>query len=339
MKGRDNMIKKEEDTGKEGQVHSAEEASINEPPAPDADLNKTPKEDFPIVGIGASAGGLAAFEAFFSAMPNDTNPGMAFVLVQHLDPNHKSLLTDLIGRYTRMPVYEIKDGMVVQPDCVYVIPPNHDMIFQDGKLQLLEPSEPRGHRLPIDIFFRSLAQSKQELAIGIVLSGTGSDGALGVRAIKAEGGMVMTQTPESSEYDGMPRSAIATNLVDYTLTPVEMPAQLVTYVTQAFGKRPLFDPQDRRRDEKDIQPAAHPDRSRLFPLQAEHHQPPHRAAHGCPEYPECGQVCALFRAKTCRSGGALFRPFNRRHKFLPQSHGIRDTPEKINPGSLHQQAH
>ena len=242
MKGRDNMIKKKEDTGKEGQVHSAEETAVHEQPAPDADLNKTPKEDFPIVGIGASAGGLAAFGAFFSAMPNDTNPGMAFVLVQHLDPNHKSLLTELIGRYTRMPVYEIKDGMVVQPDCVYVIPPNHDMIFQDGKLQLLEPSEPRGHRLPIDIFFRSLAQSKQDLAIGIVLSGTGSDGALGVRAIKAEGGMVMTQTPESSEYDGMPRSAIATNLVDYTLTPVEMPAQLVTYVTQAFGKRPLLIP-------------------------------------------------------------------------------------------------
>ena len=110
------MIKKEEDTGKEGQVHSAEEASISEQPAPDADSNQIPKEDFPIVGIGASAGGLAAFEAFFSAMPNDTNPGMAFVLVQHLDPNHKSLLTDLIGRYTRMPVYEIKDGMVVQPD-------------------------------------------------------------------------------------------------------------------------------------------------------------------------------------------------------------------------------
>ncbi len=242
MKGCDNMIKKKEVTGKEEKLHTTEETSISEPPAPDANSNKSPKEDFPIVGIGASAGGLAAFEAFFSAIPNDTNPGMAFVLVQHLDPNHKSILTELIGHYTRMPVYEVKDGMVVQPDCVYVIPPNHDMIYQDSKLQLLEPSEPRGHRLPIDIFFRSLAQSKQELAIGIVLSGTGSDGSLGVRAVKAEGGMVMTQTPESSEYDGMPRSAIATGLVDYPLTPAEMPAQLVTYVTQAFGKRPQLIP-------------------------------------------------------------------------------------------------
>ncbi|AKB23136.1 Chemotaxis protein methyltransferase CheR [Methanosarcina sp. WH1] len=242
MKGCDNMIKKKEDSGKEEKLHSAEEASISEQLAPDADSNQIPKEDFPIVGIGASAGGLAAFEAFFSAMPNDTSLGMAFILVQHLDPNHKSLLADLIGRYTRMLVYEIKDGMIVQPDCVYVIPPNHDMIFQDGKLQLLEPSEPRGHRLPIDIFFRSLAQSKQELAIGIVLSGTGSDGALGVRAIKAEGGMVMTQTPESSEYDGMPRGAIATGLVDYPLPPAEMPAQLIAYVTQAFGKRPHLIP-------------------------------------------------------------------------------------------------
>ena len=238
MKGCDNMIKKKEVTGKEEKLHTTEETSISELPAPDANSNKSPKEDFPIVGIGASAGGLAAFGNLFSAIPDDTNPGMAFILVQHLDPNHKSILTDLIGRYTRMPVYEVKDGMVVQPDCVYVIPPNHDMIFQDGALQLLEPAEPRGHRLPIDLFFRSLAQCKQELAIGIVLSGTGSDGTLGTRAIKAEGGMLMVQTPESSEYDGMPRSAIATGLVDYILEPAEMPAQLIAYVTQAFGKRP-----------------------------------------------------------------------------------------------------
>ncbi len=141
-----------------------------------------------------------------------------------------------------MPVYEVKDGMVVQPNCVYVIPPNHDMVLEYGTLQLQEPAEPHGHRLPIDLFFRSLAQSKQELAIGIVLSGTGSDGTLGVRAIKAEGGMVMAQSPESSEYDGMPRSAIATGLVDYILTPDEMPAQLIAYVTQAFGKRPQVVP-------------------------------------------------------------------------------------------------
>jgi len=232
------QVSKREQLPEEEQTHTIEETPIIKHPAPDANSNKSPIEDFPIVGIGASAGGLAAFENFFTAMPEDTGSGMAFVLVQHLDPNHKSILTDLIGRYTSMPVYEVKDEMVVKPGCVYVIPPNHDMIFEYGTLKLLKPAEPRGHRLPIDLFFRSLAQSKQELAICIVLSGTGSDGTLGVRAIKAEGGMVMAQTPESSEYDGMPRSAIATGMVDYILTPAEMPAQLIAYVTQAFGKRP-----------------------------------------------------------------------------------------------------
>ena len=190
---------------------------------------------FPIVGIGASAGGLAAFEAFFSGMPVDTDPGMAFVVVQHLAPDHKSILSDLIRRYTRMQVFDVEDGIAVQPNCAYIIPPNRDMAFLNGTLQLLEPSAPRGRRLPIDFFFRSLAQDQGERAIGIVLSGTGSDGTQGVRAIKGEGGMIMAQNPESTEFDGMPRSAIATGLVDYELPPAEMPAQLIAYATHAFG--------------------------------------------------------------------------------------------------------
>lgn len=192
--------------------------------------------DFPIVGIGASAGGLAAFEAFFSGMPADTDPGMAFVLVQHLAPDHKSILTDLVQRYTRMQVFEVEDGMTVRPNCAYIIPPGRDMAFLDGALQLLEPSAPRGHRMPIDFFFRSLAQDQRERAIGIVLSGTGSDGTLGIRAIKGDGGMVMVQNPASTEYDGMPCSALATGLVDYELPPAEMPAQIIAYATHAFGK-------------------------------------------------------------------------------------------------------
>jgi two-component system CheB/CheR fusion protein len=197
-----------------------------------------PEKGFPIVGIGASAGGLAAFEAFFSGMPADIDPGMAFVLVQHLAPDHKSILTDLIRRYTRMQVFEVEDGMTVLQNCAYIIPPNRDMAFLNGALQLMEPTAPRGQRLPIDFFFRSLAQDQHERAIGIVLSGTGSDGTLGVRAIKGEGGMVMAQNPESTEYDGMPRSAIATGLVDYELPAAEMAAQLIAYATQAFGKPP-----------------------------------------------------------------------------------------------------
>jgi two-component system, chemotaxis family, CheB/CheR fusion protein len=192
---------------------------------------------FPIVGIGASAGGLAAFEAFFSGIPADADPNMALVLVQHLAPDHKSMLTELIQRYTRLKVYEVEDGMAVHPNCVYIIPPGKDMALLRGALQLLEPAAPRGQRMPIDFFFRSLAVGQRERAIGIILSGTGSDGSLGVRAIKGEGGMVIVQTPASTEHDGMPRSALATGLADFELPPAEMPIQIISFVTHALGKR------------------------------------------------------------------------------------------------------
>ncbi len=201
-----------------------------------------PDDRFPIVGIGASAGGLAAFEAFFSAMPATPAPNIAFVLVQHLAPDHKSILSDLIRRYTPMQVFEVTDGMVVQPNCAYIIPPNRNMALLNGTLQLIAQAEPRGLRLPIDFFFRSLAQDLRERAICIVLSGTGSDGTLGLRAVKGEGGMVMAQTPESTDYDGMPRSAIATGMVDYVLAPAAMPAQLATYVAHSFGIRQYLTP-------------------------------------------------------------------------------------------------
>ena len=195
--------------------------------------------NFPIVGIGASAGGLAAFEAFFAVMPADRDPGTAFVLVQHLAPDHKSILADLIQRRTRMAVHEVTDGMGVQPNCVYIIPPAHDMALLNGRLQLLKPSAARGHRLPIDFFFCSLAQDQHERTIGIILSGTGTDGTLGARAIKGENGLVLAQNPESAEFDGMPRSAIATGLVDYVMPPAEMPAKLIAYTAHLAGSRPL----------------------------------------------------------------------------------------------------
>ncbi len=193
---------------------------------------------FPIVGIGASAGGLAAFEAFFAGMPADADPGMAFVLVQHLAPDHQSLLTELIQRATRMQVLEVEDGMVVRVNCVYIIPPNRDMAFLNGSLHLLEPVAPRGHRLPIDYLFRSLARDQREKAIGIVLSGTGSDGTLGVRAIKDGGGMAMAQDAASAEFDAMPHNAMATGVIDYELAPAQMPAQLIAYVSHALGNPP-----------------------------------------------------------------------------------------------------
>ena len=233
------------------QTHQPEPKQKQKAPAPraaaaDPRLNEAeqepseqPTRGFPIVVIGASAGGLGAFQAFFAGMPTHVDPGMAFVLVQHLAPDHKSILTDLVRRYTRMQVFEVEDGMVVQPNCAYIIPPNCDMAFLNGTLQLLEPASPRGQRMPIDFFFRSLAQDQHERAICIVLSGTGSDGTLGVRAIKGEGGMVMVQNPESTEYDGMPRSALATGLVDYELPPAELPAQLIAYANHAFGRPPV----------------------------------------------------------------------------------------------------
>jgi two-component system CheB/CheR fusion protein len=182
---------------------------------------------FPIVGIGASAGGLEAFEQFFTHTPPET--GMAFVLIQHLDPKHKSILSELVQRYTKMKVHEVEDGMVVEPDTVYVIPPNRNLALLHGVLHLLEQSEIPGVRTPIDFFFRSLAEDRKEEAICIVLSGTGTEGSLGLRAVKGEGGLVMVQDPGSAKYDGMPRSAIATGLADFVLPPEKMSDQLLRY--------------------------------------------------------------------------------------------------------------
>jgi two-component system CheB/CheR fusion protein len=162
---------------------------------------------------------------------------MAFVLVQHLAPDHKSILAELIRRTTRMPVVEVEDGMVVQANCVYVIPPNRDLACLNGTLQLLERPEPHGLRLPIDFFFGSLAQDQREHAIGIVLSGTGSDGAVGVRAIKSAGGLVMAQSPASAEFDGMPRSALATGVIDFELPADEMGAGLIAFSRHARNRQ------------------------------------------------------------------------------------------------------
>lgn len=199
------------------------------------------QKSFPIVGIGASAGGLKALELFFAGMP-DTHPKMAFIVVQHLAPDHKSILTELIGRHTRMKVVEVEDGMLVRPDCAYIIPPNKDMAIINRTLQLLEPAAPRGQRLPIDFFFRSLADDCKERAVAIVLSGTGSDGASGIQTIKALGGIVMVQNPDSADYDGMPRSAIATELVDYILLPQEMPKQLLAHSASIYQTNPSIEP-------------------------------------------------------------------------------------------------
>lgn len=186
---------------------------------------------FPIVGIGASAGGLEALEEFFRHAP--TNSGMAFVLVQHLDPSHPSLLTEILQRTTTMPVVEAQDQIPVKPNGVYVIPPNRDMAIFHGKLQLSIPNEPRGQRMPIDAFLRSLAEDQQDNAIGIILSGTGTDGTLGLRAILGAGGITLVQEPASAKYDGMPTSAIQAGYASHILTVEHMPEALLTDTRRA----------------------------------------------------------------------------------------------------------
>lgn len=189
------------------------------------------RQSLPIVGIGSSAGGLEAVEAFFSAMPSET--GCAFVLVPHLAPTHVSIMPELIQKQTTMKVVQITDGISVQPDSVYVVPPNRDLSILNGTLQLMELNHPRGAHLPIDKFFTSLALDQGTNAVCIILSGTGRDGTLGAKAIKAESGMVMVQDETSAKYDGMPRSAIATGIADYVLPPSEMPRQLLKFLRHA----------------------------------------------------------------------------------------------------------
>ena len=181
-----------------------------------------------MVGIGASAGGLEALEQFLSHVPPDS--GMAFIIVQHLDPTYKGMLPELLQRATPMPVQQVKDRMKVQPNCVYVIPPNKDLSMLSGKLYLLEPAAPRGLRLPIDSFLRSLAMDQQERSVGVILSGMGTDGTLGLRAIKEKAGVVLVQEPASTKFDSMPRSAIDAGLADFVAPAGELPGKLMAYL-------------------------------------------------------------------------------------------------------------
>jgi two-component system CheB/CheR fusion protein len=183
------------------------------------------KQKFPIVGIGASAGGLEAFESFFQNVKADC--GMAFVLVPHLDPGHPSILDEILQRITTLPVTEADDQTAVLPNRVYIIPPNRDMAILNGELQLSVPDQPRGLRMPIDHFLRSLADDQAEMAIGIILSGTGTDGTLGLRAIHGVGGLCLVQEPDSAKYDGMPQSAIQAGYATHIMPAAQMPNVLL----------------------------------------------------------------------------------------------------------------
>ena len=182
---------------------------------------------FPIVGIGCSAGGLEALEKFLNHIPQKS--GMAFVIIQHLDPTHQGILTELLQRITPLTVTQVTDRMQVRPDSVYVIPPNKDMSLLHGYLYLLEPVSPRGLRLPIDLFFRSLAEDLHEQAIGVILSGMGTDGTLGLKAIKEKAGAVFVQDPVDAKFTGMPLSAIDAGLADLVAGVEELPQAILAY--------------------------------------------------------------------------------------------------------------
>ncbi|KPQ29548.1 MAG: two-component system, chemotaxis family, CheB/CheR fusion protein [Marinobacter excellens HL-55] len=203
-----------------------------------------------MVGIGASAGGLASLEDFFRHAPCDT--GMAFLVVQHLDPTQKALLPELLQRYTTMPVYEAQQNMAIGADSVYVIPPNRELRVLSNTLKLEQPTKPRGLRLPINVLFSSLASAQGEQSVAVVLSGMGADGTLGLQAIKATGGLSVVQAPESAQFDAMPRSAITAGCADIVAPAAELPARILDYI--------------RRVPEPDQSHHTHPPMTQLDPI-------------------------------------------------------------------------
>lgn len=213
---------------------SAPQAGQARPPSHGYALRKHGSVDFPVVGLGASAGGLDTFKRFFDALPADC--GMAFVLIQHLDPKHQSLMVELLTGHTPMKVVQATDGMRLERDHVYLIPPGVYLAVEDGALRLSKPRERHGARMPFDFFLRSLAQECGERAICAVLSGTGTDGSLGLKAVKEKGGLVIVQDPEEAAFDGMPRSAIMSGGADLVLAVTKIPPALVRYSRQTYVK-------------------------------------------------------------------------------------------------------
>ncbi|MEO5324012.1 PAS domain-containing protein [Mesorhizobium sp. CC13] len=202
----------------------------------EAEANETSHAAITVVGIGASAGGIEALSGFFDAMTVDS--GCAFVVVLHLDPKRESEMARILGGYTKMPVAQVRDGMQIAPDHVYVIAPDSEIKLAGGGLQVSKPSEARGQRHPIDVLFASIAKQQRERSVAIVLSGTGSNGTEGLKEIRAQGGMSLVQAPETARFDAMPRSAIAAGLADHVLAPERMPETLLAYIHHGY----VFDP-------------------------------------------------------------------------------------------------
>ena len=186
--------------------------------------DSVPAEHY-IVAIGASAGGLEAIHEFFDNMPSNRN--LSFIIIQHLSPDYKSLLVELVSKHTNMKVFEAKHNVAVEPDCIYVIPNDKLLTIKGGRLQLAEKAQEKAPNTAIDTFLKSLAEDQQGRAIAVILSGTGTDGTRGIQAIQNNGGIVLVQDPVSAKFDGMPNSAITTGFADYILSPEMMTLTLI----------------------------------------------------------------------------------------------------------------
>ncbi|TPE42811.1 chemotaxis protein CheB [Pontibacter mangrovi] len=200
---------------------------------------KVTQADHYLIGIGASAGGLEAIHRLFDHFPS--NSSFSFVIIQHLSPDHKSLMADLLSKHTSMQVQEAEDNMFTRPNCVYVLPSGKQLTLEYGRLRLEDKARSREPNFAIDLFFESMAKSRGKHAIGVVLSGTGTDGTKGTRAIKKAGGMVVVQSPETAKFDGMPRSAIDTGFVDFVLPPEQMPKEIIEYTRKVPLVKTLID--------------------------------------------------------------------------------------------------
>ena len=211
---------------------SLDAATTSEDVAAPTDFAARAKLPFPVVGIGASAGGVDALRSFFTAA--SATGGMAYVVIQHLSPEHQSMMAEILARCTSMPVHQIEDGMSIEANHVYVIRPGRTVLLIDGKLRLGEPVEKRGHRRPVDDFFRSLAVHQRDKAIAVVLSGTGTNGSAGAQAIKAGGGLCIAQDPDTADFPGMPQSLIHAGYADQVLKIEEIPPAILQYAHHPY---------------------------------------------------------------------------------------------------------
>ncbi|MGV8879695.1 MAG: CheR family methyltransferase [Sphingobacteriaceae bacterium] len=280
---------------------TSSEMTLSKPVAQNAIKSKS----FPIVGLGGSAGSFHSFESFFMHMPADS--GMAFIIIMHLDPNHKGHITELIQNFTPMPVMEVIDGMQIESNHVYVIPPNKDMGIHNRKLMLLKPDKAHGHRQPINYFLQRLAEDQCSKAVGIIFSGMGSDGESGVRMIKEKLGMVMVQDPATSHFNSMPLASIGTNMVDYVLAPAEMPVRLIQYLNH-----PILTEEITEQAKSEIENATSAEK--ILMLLRSH----------------TGHDFALYKKSTINRRIERRMAFHQLPDYLTYVHYLRENPQEIN---------